>query len=354
MDLLMDVIPFMATMSTAQKTIALYNSSYIQQSAVALAAQQRDSNSSGTGSGSGGSGAASVLTATASAELGLTDTPSPAAAVVAANTLQGSAPSAGFQALSVTVSRSSDLDLQFWFPYLYGLHEIVMTCELETRTRYVRAPHPSWASLPLCPTLSLTSTYLSLSLCGWSRACKLLFSTLKEFGELFSASFWDVVFRGVLFPIFDDLQGSSARWLKSDLSLNVEDDPAPPTPSASQPHSPVASQASSPPPPAAAVPISAAEIAAAAAAVTGVDPTEWLNTTCVLALRSIVDLFSHYFERLVDLLDAMLSLLTTCTLQGASPCCARAPPRVALCLRYPALRQTMRRWRAWARRPLRR
>ena len=147
-----------------------------------------------------------------------------------------------------------------------------------------------------------------------NRACQLLFGTLKEFGTLFSPTFWDVTFRGVLFPIFDDLKWSSQRWLQSDLSLNLDDEAAAAAVESapvSRPQSPLADGTASQAP--------SSLVQAGAGQESLVDPTEWINTTCVLALRSIVDLFSHYFERLVDLLDAMLGLLTTCTLQGSLP-----------------------------------
>jgi hypothetical protein len=33
-----------------------------------------------------------------------------------------------------------DPSLRFWFPIHFGLYEIIMTCELEVRTRYVLFP----------------------------------------------------------------------------------------------------------------------------------------------------------------------------------------------------------------------
>ena len=32
-----------------------------------------------------------------------------------------------------------DPSLRFWFPILFGLYEIIMTCDLEVRTRYVHS-----------------------------------------------------------------------------------------------------------------------------------------------------------------------------------------------------------------------
>ncbi len=37
------------------------------------------------------------------------------------------------------------------------------------------------------------------------RALEALFGLLREFGPAFSASFWGLVYRGVLLPMFDDV-----------------------------------------------------------------------------------------------------------------------------------------------------
>jgi hypothetical protein len=38
-----------------------------------------------------------------------------------------------------------------------------------------------------------------------TRALEVLFALLREFGPGFSASFWGLVYRGVLLPMFDDV-----------------------------------------------------------------------------------------------------------------------------------------------------
>ncbi len=46
------------------------------------------------------------------------------------------------------------------------------------------------------------------SLCGQvrGRALEALFGLLRDFGPGFSASFWGLVYRGVLLPMFDDVR----------------------------------------------------------------------------------------------------------------------------------------------------
>ncbi|TPX34074.1 hypothetical protein SmJEL517_g03259 [Synchytrium microbalum] len=123
-----------------------------------------------------------------------------------------------------------DPSLRFWFPILFGLYEVIMTCDLEVRTRGL--------------------TYL--------------FDTLKTYGGSFSRDFWEVVSKGVLFPIFDDLRLSKQEHTKFP---NKE------------------------------------------------DMSVWLSTTLIQALRQFVDLFSHYFETLSFQLDGVLELLTVCMTQ---------------------------------------
>ena len=115
--------------------------------------------------------------------------------------------------------------MRFWFPIHFGLYEIIMTCDLEVRTR----------------------------------ALKYLFEILKQHGSQYTVEFWDVVSRGVLFPIFDDLRLTRSEKRKFE---NKE------------------------------------------------DMTVWLNTTLIQALRQLVDLFSFYFHVLDKLmLDGVLDLI---------------------------------------------
>ncbi|KAJ3127571.1 guanine nucleotide exchange protein for ADP-robosylation factor [Nowakowskiella sp. JEL0407] len=123
-----------------------------------------------------------------------------------------------------------DPNYRFWFPVLFGLYEIIMTCDLEVRTRGL--------------------TYL--------------FDTLKTYGKNFTHDFWEVLSKGVLFPIFDDLKLSRKEHSKF---ANKE------------------------------------------------DMSVWLSTTMIQALRQFVDLFAVYFEQLSFLVEGLLELLTVCMTQ---------------------------------------
>lgn len=84
---------------------------------------------------------------------------------------------------------------------------------------------------------------------------------LRTHGHLFSRRLWDIIFRGVLLPIFDNVTALS------------EGD--------------------------------------------AVDDNEWLTTTCLPALNAVVDLFSHFFSLISFLLDELFLLLVTCVSSGA-------------------------------------
>ncbi|KAJ3150955.1 guanine nucleotide exchange protein for ADP-robosylation factor [Geranomyces michiganensis] len=123
-----------------------------------------------------------------------------------------------------------DPSFRFWFPVLFGLYEVIMTCDLEVRTR----------------------------------ALNYLFDTLKQYGAAFSRDFWEVISKGVLFPIFDDLRLSRQEHTKF---ANKE------------------------------------------------DMSVWLSTTLIQALRQFIDLFGHYFDTLNFQIDGVLELLTVCMTQ---------------------------------------
>jgi len=138
-NLLVDVIPFLATMSPAQKAIALSNSAYMQ---FAPAPGQRTSppprepppNTVSAPEANGD-------VATEQPEAAGTAAAAAAAVSPSLHSLLGSVPSTAFQSMSGLVTRTADIDLQFWFPLLFGLYEVTMSCELEIRTKYVpRAP----------------------------------------------------------------------------------------------------------------------------------------------------------------------------------------------------------------------
>ncbi|KAI9031139.1 hypothetical protein DFJ74DRAFT_654753 [Hyaloraphidium curvatum] len=131
---------------------------------------------------------------------------------------------------TATKQRKEDPMLKYWFPILFGLYEIVMTCELEVRTR----------------------------------ALNYLFETLREYGGTFQQDFWEVVCRGVLFPIFDDLRMSKSETTKfgnrEDMSI-------------------------------------------------------WLSTTLIKALHEFVALFDVFYEPLSFMMDGLLDLLALCVTQ---------------------------------------
>jgi brefeldin A-inhibited guanine nucleotide-exchange protein len=97
-----------------------------------------------------------------------------------------------------------------------------------------------------------------------TRAVRYLFDSLKQHGESFTQDFWEVISKGVMFPIFDDLRLSR------------------------QEHSKFANQE---------------------------ELSVWLSTTLIQALRLFVELISFYFDKLRFLVDEILNILVICMLQ---------------------------------------
>jgi len=128
------------------------------------------------------------------------------------------------QPISPLALVNDDPSYRFWFPILFGFYEIIMTGNLEVRTR----------------------------------ALNYIFDTLKQYGNNFSKDFWNVITRGVLFPIFDDLKLTRSRKTKfaNSEEMNI-----------------------------------------------------WLSTTLIKALRSFIDLFSFYYDKFEFLIDELLELL---------------------------------------------
>jgi brefeldin A-inhibited guanine nucleotide-exchange protein len=128
------------------------------------------------------------------------------------------------QPISPLVLVNDDPSYRFWFPILFGFYEIIMTGNLEVRTR----------------------------------ALNYIFDTLKQYGNGFSKDFWNVITRGVLFPIFDDLKLTRSRKTKfaNSEEMNI-----------------------------------------------------WLSTTLIKALRNFIDLFSFYYDKFEFLIDELLELL---------------------------------------------
>ena len=114
-----------------------------------------------------------------------------------------------------------EVHMKFWWPLLMGLASLVAHPHLAVRTK----------------------------------ALQVLFDVLKAYGEQFSEDLWGLLFRGVLFPMFDDVTHS--------------DEP----------------------------------------------DNEWLKSTALNALRALVDLYVQYAATLVNLLPEVLDLLGAFILQ---------------------------------------
>lgn len=125
-----------------------------------------------------------------------------------------------------TVFTDAEVHLKLWFPILTGLSQVVSHRHVDVRTA----------------------------------ALDRLFQTLGEQGELFADTFWELVFRGALLPIFDHVRyAGDGHLLKED--------------------------------------------------------NEWLVSTCLDALTHMVGLFTKYFSRIAFLAEDFLALLTNCILQ---------------------------------------
>lgn len=96
-----------------------------------------------------------------------------------------------------------------------------------------------------------------------SRALTYLFDTLIRYGGDFPREFWDVLWRQLLYPIFVVLQS------KSEMSKVPNHE----------------------------------------------DLSVWLSTTMIQALRNMITLFTHYFDKLEYMLGGVLELLTLCICQ---------------------------------------
>lgn len=132
-----------------------------------------------------------------------------------------------------TANNEEDISIRYWMPLLFGLHEVIMTCDLEVRTR----------------------------------ALSYLFDTLKTQGGSFTTSFWGILAKGVLFPIFEDMNLSSGNAAQLNSKFANKEELA-----------------------------------------------VWLSTTLIQALRQFVDLFTNYYQTILFILPDILSLLKTCLL----------------------------------------
>lgn len=99
------------------------------------------------------------------------------------------------------------------------------------------------------------------------RSLRTLFAVLNQAGGRFSPQNWDVLFRGVLFPIFDNVRyAADSPEFAADASEN-----------------------------------------------------EWVASTCRPALTYFISIFSWFFDNVKSLLDECLCLLAACVLQENEP-----------------------------------
>ncbi|KAI5966985.1 SEC7 [Candida pseudojiufengensis] len=96
-----------------------------------------------------------------------------------------------------------------------------------------------------------------------SRALNSLFDLLMKYGKHFDQKFWNLISKDILFPIFNVL---SNHW---ELGLDEMND----------------------------------------------NLSVWLSTTLIQALKSMINLFTHYFDELNHLLNEYLKLITSCICQ---------------------------------------
>ncbi|KAJ3097024.1 guanine nucleotide exchange protein for ADP-robosylation factor [Physocladia obscura] len=131
-----------------------------------------------------------------------------------------------------SVVNSEESRFRFIFPVLFGFYEVTMKCDLEVRARGLRY----------------------------------LFDILKAHARDFSRDSWEVIAKGVIFPIFDDLKLSRQEHGKIDEREDL---------------------------------------------------TVWLSTTLIQALRLLVELFSAEFDTLKEAVgvEGLLSILTACMTQ---------------------------------------
>jgi len=125
-----------------------------------------------------------------------------------------------------SVFTDNDQAQKCWFPILTGLAEVVNHPHVDVRTT----------------------------------ALDVLFNTLERFGQLFSGSLWELIFRGVLLPIFNNVRSNEqGRKLQED--------------------------------------------------------NEWLTSTCLHALTRLVTLFSNFFDRVSFFYRDFMILFVGCILQ---------------------------------------
>ena len=126
---------------------------------------------------------------------------------------------------SMIIFTDNENHLRYWFPILTGLSEVISHPHIDVRTH----------------------------------ALDTLFNILKKYGTLYNADLWELLFRGVLLPIFDNVKHFGEGSLKED--------------------------------------------------------NEWLTSTCLNALTHFIELFSFFFDKIHFLTNDYLALLTNFILQ---------------------------------------
>ncbi|XP_074312417.1 brefeldin A-inhibited guanine nucleotide-exchange protein 5 [Silene latifolia] len=136
---------------------------------------------------------------------------------------EGLVPGGALKPIDVSLDENYDVTEHYWFPMLAGLSDLTSDSRVEVRN---------------C-------------------ALEVLFDLLNERGSKFSPTFWESIFRRVLFPIFDHV-----RHAGKETSL-VSDD-------------------------------------------------EWLHETCIHSLQLLCNLFNTFYKEVCFMLPPLLSLLLDC------------------------------------------
>jgi brefeldin A-inhibited guanine nucleotide-exchange protein len=97
---------------------------------------------------------------------------------------------------------------------------------------------------------------MTSSLLIFCRALKALFEILETYGKLYHTSMWELIFKGILLPIFDNIRHEAFQ-----------------------------------------------------------EDNEWISNTCLPALNLLIQLFSNFFSTISFLFPKLLELLANCVLQ---------------------------------------
>lgn len=138
---------------------------------------------------------------------------------------------------STVVFTDNDKHLALWFPILTGLSGIISHSHVDVRTAY-----------------EFLVSLMNIILILYCSALSALFKILNGYGAMFNPGVWELIFRGVLLPIFDNVKYFGG----SDV---LQED------------------------------------------------NEWLTTTCFNAVNSLINLFSNFFNDISFLLNELLNLL---------------------------------------------